>query len=310
MELVMRIEETPLKHRDKGCPFCSNTHTLEIAQRDRYGFKVSSLLCRDCGLIYLNPRLGIEEYGDFYTNEYRKLVSNYWRRPINADMDCEEYGEALVQFLENYFASFSGLKTMDIGGSSGGVATVLKDRLGLEITVCDPNKAELQKAIDRGLAGIWGSIEDLGLHGEWEMVLMCRTVDHLFDPVKTLNLCWDMLVPDGWMYVDMVDWLCVARSEGIVNSFHLDHPFNFTEKSFLGMLKHCGFEVVAEHISPEELGPNSGRIEHGFLCKKAQPVSGHPIIDTDELVGEIRKIQAEERREVLGATLKKQNPSK
>jgi len=256
-------------------------------------------------VIYLNPRLAIDEYGDFYTNEYRKLVSKYWKRHIVSDMDTEAYGESLVQFLHTYPITFDGLNGLDIGGSSGEVAAILKNRLGLKMTVCDPNRSELAKAKEKGLDVVEGSFEKASIEGNRDIIFICRTVDHLFDPIGSLRRSWDLLAPSGWLFVDMVDWLCVARSEGFVNSFHADHPFNFTHESFRVLLKTVGFKVVCEHISPEELGVNSGRIEHGFLCRKTRPSTKHEEVDTKKLLDEIRIIQARERAEIAKAILEK-----
>ena len=290
-----------MNQKDTNCPICQERYFTEIAQKDRYGTATSSLLCMGCGVVFLNPRLELDRYDEFYTNDYRTLVSKYWGKEISpevVDDDARLYGESLSQFFRNTPYSFRGVDAIDLGGSSGVAAEILQNELGLAVTVLDPNQEELSRAKSKGLSTIQGTIEDKDISSLFGMILMCRTIDHLFDPVAALGKVYEALPQGGWFYVDIVDWLAVARSEGVVDSLHIDHPFNFTPDSFRAILRDHGFMAIREHISPEHLGPNSGVIEHGFLCKKYTQQCYIQIArpKPHELLREIRALQAAERK--------------
>jgi SAM-dependent methyltransferase len=57
--LLDDIEKVP-------CNLCGETDCVEIARRDKYDLELSSVICRNCGLIYLNPRPTTRSYDRFY----------------------------------------------------------------------------------------------------------------------------------------------------------------------------------------------------------------------------------------------------
>jgi 2-polyprenyl-3-methyl-5-hydroxy-6-metoxy-1,4-benzoquinol methylase/RNase P subunit RPR2 len=49
-----------------ACNLCGSNSTIEVAHRDKYGLAVTSVMCRNCGLMYLNPRPSRNGYHGFY----------------------------------------------------------------------------------------------------------------------------------------------------------------------------------------------------------------------------------------------------
>jgi hypothetical protein len=54
-----------------ACPICSGTAMEPVAEKDRYGFQLSMVVCTACGLAQTNPRMNQEAYNQFYDQEYR-----------------------------------------------------------------------------------------------------------------------------------------------------------------------------------------------------------------------------------------------
>jgi 2-polyprenyl-3-methyl-5-hydroxy-6-metoxy-1,4-benzoquinol methylase/RNase P subunit RPR2 len=50
-----------------ACNLCGSDACVEIAHRDKYELAVTSVMCRECGLIYLNPRPTAKSYDRFYS---------------------------------------------------------------------------------------------------------------------------------------------------------------------------------------------------------------------------------------------------
>ena len=84
------------------CNLCGSTDHVELTQVDRYGFPATMRICTRCGLGFLSPRLTAAEYGEFYEDVYRPLVSAYHGRRIDAEtvqVDQRLYAAELVGFL-------------------------------------------------------------------------------------------------------------------------------------------------------------------------------------------------------------------
>ena len=100
----------------------------ELAKRDRYGYPASLWICRRCGLGFLSPRLTAAEYGAFYADVYRPLVSAFHGRRIDAETvqdDQRAYAAELVEFLRVNLPA-APASVLDVGGSTGIVAGAVR----------------------------------------------------------------------------------------------------------------------------------------------------------------------------------------
>jgi SAM-dependent methyltransferase/RNase P subunit RPR2 len=52
--------------KDVRCNLCDGDVRVEIARRDKYDLALTTVMCRNCGLIYLNPRPTARSYDRFY----------------------------------------------------------------------------------------------------------------------------------------------------------------------------------------------------------------------------------------------------
>lgn len=311
-QLAKLVEEFNFKGRHKAeldrCPLCDTPNSeIMIAMRDRYGIEANISMCSDCGIIYFNPQLHQDEYDDFYSNYYRRFVSAYWETTWDNDRviaDQREYASILARFLVPKLPKKSELSVLDIGGSTGEVCSVLagfsvsNGGPKLAVTVVDPNLGELELAGKRGYRCIHGTIEEVGDIGKYDLALICRSIDHSPSPKKMLKKALDSLSDDGFLYVDYVDTAAVIDSEGFSNAFHVDHPVNFTDRSFSNLALDC--KCMGVVTLPLEIGVNSGSIEVGYLLGRALRYANVRNFSSP-LLEYIRQAQTKERKEELDA---------
>lgn len=255
----------------RDCNLCGSTRLVEVARSDRYGFEVPLWLCSDCGLGFLSPRLTAEEYARFYESVYRPLVSAYHGRTIDAEsvqIEQREYAEELADFLATVLPGRPE-SVIDVGGSTGVVAGVLRARLGCDAAVLDPAPDELAVADAAGMETIAGFVEDYDAGGRtWELALVCQTVDHLLDVAATLRAVRDMLAPAGHAFVDVLDVEFMARRRGsIERAVKIDHPFYLTAASARALFATAGLSVAAERLSDDG--------HCGFLLAPSEPREPH-----------------------------------
>ena len=257
-----------------ACNLCGSTDLAELSRRDRYGFAATLWMCRRCGLGFLSPRLTAAEYARFYKDIYRPLVSAYHGRRIDAEtvqVDQRGYTDDLVEFLRANLPALPRT-VMDVGGSTGVVASGVRRAFGAEATVLDPAPDELAVAAAAGMETIAGFAEDFD-PGErrWDLVLLCQTIDHLLDVRATLESMREMIARDGYAFIDVLDLLIAARKKGTEGAAKIDHPYYLTHGSALAFLGSVGFEPVAERLSDDG--------HWGFLVRPAEPLEP----DWDEL---------------------------
>lgn len=250
-----------------NCNLCGAPgRPVEVARRDRYGYRATLVVCRRCGLGYLSPRLSAAGYAHFYSCVYRRLVSAYHGRRIDAEtVQAEQRGYAaeLGAFLAPLLGS-APQTILDVGGSTGVVAGALATRFEACATVLDPAADELAVAQASGMETVAGFAEDYDPGGRrWDLVLLCQTIDHLLDVRSTLRAMRQMTTIAGRAFVDILDVnLVLRRTGGIENAVKIDHPYYLTRPTAAAFFALAGYEIVAERLSGDGhrgfvLGPGS-----------------------------------------------------
>ena len=274
-----------------ACNLCGANMLVTITHRDRYGFPAQASACSRCGLVFLNPRMTAAAYGRFYDGVYRPLVSAFHGRLIDArTIQAEQgvYAADRAEFIRP-FIDRSGLTTMlDIGGSTGVVARHFSEMFGLTGTLIDPAPHEVQEARALGLETITGLVEEHDFGGRrFDVVLICQTVDHLLDVAGTLKRVRELLTPNGYLFIDIVDFRAAyLRNWSVEDATKIDHPYYLTQETMTAYLRRAGFESMRASYAADHLHVS-------YLCRPTQPTP-QALPDAGgvaELFREIRYVQ-------------------
>jgi len=251
------------------CNLCGADSFIALTSRDRYGFSARTAACRRCGLAFMNPRLTAGAYAAFYEQTYRPLVSAFHGRLIDArsiQAEQEEYARDRVRFMRPFVAGAGFTTLLDIGGSTGVVASRLGRAFGLTTTLIDPAPSEVEVARSMGLDTIVGLVEehDFG-DRRFDVVVICQTIDHLLDISGTLRRVRGLLTDAGRLFVDIVDFRAsYLRAWSVEEATKIDHPYSLTQDTMEAYLRRSGFEIDCTDYAPEHL-------HVGYLCRPAAP---------------------------------------
>ena len=258
------------RERLSSCNLCGATWLINLTHRDRYGFPAQTSACGRCGLVFLNPRLTADTYGRFYDGVYRPLVSAFHGRVIDARTikdEQREYAAGRAEFARPFIEG-AGLKTLlDIGGSTGVVAAHFMRTFGLSGTLIDPAPAEVEQAQSFGLETITGLVEHHQFDGrQFDLVLICQTVDHLLDVAGTLKRVRQLMTPHGRLFIDIVDFRAAyLRNWSVEDATKIDHPYYLTEVTIGAFLRRAGFDVLRSDYAADHL-------HISYLCSLGTPV--------------------------------------
>lgn len=228
----------------KEIPPCSQCGTVirrqVLATQDRYGLPVRTVECM-CGLRLLDPRMTKDAYAEFYEQHYRPLLTALLGAQYTIEHVREnqrKYALALADEIESWVVPYPSAQLLDLGGSTGLIAQEFMRRWGCEATVVDPCEAELQQAT--GCTQIHASAEDVTFAKEsFDVILLCRTIEHLLDPKGVLTRAREWVTPDGFLVVDAMDvdyWGKEVR-------YKVDHPYAFTAATLRRMVTSAGWRV-------------------------------------------------------------------
>jgi SAM-dependent methyltransferase len=246
------------KARVERCNLCGASVFIGLTHRDRYGYPASASGCSRCGLVFLDPVMTPAAYGAFYARTYRPLVSAFHGRLIDArtiQQEQREYAVERGELIAPYLDGRTYTTLLDIGGSTGVVADAFARRFNLRATVVDPAPLETAQAQALGIETIEGLVENVDLGSrQFDVVVLCQTVDHLLDVTGTLRRLRDLIAPGGLLFVDIVDFRAAyLRSASVEAAIKIDHPYYLTEATMTAYLARAGFEVARADYAADHL---------------------------------------------------------
>jgi len=242
---------------DAACPLCverNSSAQLIFKNRDGIGF----YKCLGCNLMFASPRFTEESLLKIYENKafadlsmYDKWSYEEWRQSSSRSYNIEQQKILLVK---RYLPEKSRL--LDVGCGTG-------------LFVLEANQSDfLCEGIEPSmrLSGICrnvlkvpvstAQIEDYNPAYKFNGIVIWDVLEHLYDPVRVLRRCRELLEPDGFLFLQ------VPNHKGISNSYktHLYslglkknnfkhfgfpwHVYSFDRKSLSVLSRQAGFKPL------------------------------------------------------------------
>ena len=237
------------------CNMCGNldqTTMPVLSDRERFGLNLNTVMCRDCGLMFLNPRPTKELYNEFYKSDYRKAVSG-------SDSGSEKELQKQKVFMESYvlpkiipMIRKDQIKTtLDIGCSYGGISLALKNAYSLERCQGIEPVIKIAKFAESrvGMKVETGLFEDFVPEKQYDLICFFRTLNHTLDPKGNLQKIWSLLKPDGYLLIALYDGVSNLIKRPFSRVAELTHPYIFCEETMDSMLRTVGFTVVLKEAN-------------------------------------------------------------
>lgn len=243
IEQVKRKMATGIYQTEPVACFCGSTTAMPVTDTDRYGFNHPMWLCKQCGIIYANPRMTEASYAEFYATEYRHIYDHdgdtgddQHRRGLIAAADLRDY------LAEHY--TFCPKVVFDIGCNAGSWLQPFLD-VGATVHGVDYGPERIASGRTHGLPIDVGSMEALEVLGlQADLILMNHVLEHVTNLESTLGRVRALLREDGMLYVALPGLFAAD----LPTLFQNAHPWQFTAETLAYVMECCGFEEVrADH---------------------------------------------------------------
>ena len=251
-----------------NCNLCNSDNYQKISSKGKFGLPTNVVICKNCGLSYLNPRWNNASYLDFYQNEYDK----YYRPQIIKEKDLKRTQINPIEIRLNKFNLFPEKveQILDIGSGEGNNLFHFKSLFpNSELHAIEPS-IESQNHLIKFNVNIIGSDVDTDWDADYkekfDIIIMRHVLEHFLDPVKMMKKVSRVLKPNGIVYVAVPNNLKPTQS--LEKSwFRNVHTYYFNKYSLENLNKLVGLKTI-QMVEGDEL--NKGEVF--FIAKKSNKV--------------------------------------
>jgi 2-polyprenyl-3-methyl-5-hydroxy-6-metoxy-1,4-benzoquinol methylase len=224
---------------------CGSKNDYTLSYRDKYALRSNNVICLDCGLVRINPRMDRKSLGLFYEEYYRPIYAGY--EYATDEFFNEQYDRSLERIYslsKNYLKGNE--KVLEIGCGAGGILKAFQDK-GFDVEGCDLGSKYLEYGRSKGLTMHHGSSQSLvELNKKFDFVIMSNVFEHMSNLKAELNTARELLNEGGRVFIDLPGILHIQSSHiRLFNVLQNAHNYNFSLNTLSKVLASKGFEVLS-----------------------------------------------------------------
>ncbi len=186
---------------DISCPVCDSIRSIDLWMKDGARY----VRCKDCSLVYENPRFSETELAEFYSKE-SYFVQQDSRCPAvgyrDYSLQCTPALQTEYFGIVERLASSGPGRYLDIGCGTGGVVRVARERgwdaVGQEISSWAAGEAR-----KGGIPVVEGDLRAIRFpSGHFDAVSMFDVLEHLPSPREVLGEVERIIKPGGVLVIE------------------------------------------------------------------------------------------------------------
>lgn len=246
-QVEFNIKEKIYVFENIKCPICEIEHPEQLGKKDRYGLYYSTVICKNCGLIYTNPRMTQSSYNKFYNTEYRKLYGGIDKANELFFNRQKAKGKRIYGFLANNgLIGTKDLFVLEVGCGAGGILHYFK------------SKGNIIKGIDLGDEYIsygrekynldleTGTLKNLSLNTKPDLIIYSHVLEHILDLENELKLIRAYAHKDTIIYIEVpgVKEIHNNYMMNILLYFQNAHVYHFTLTTLINIMSKSGFKFL------------------------------------------------------------------
>ena len=228
------------------CNACGSQTVEELSLKDRNGDYLRTIICKECGLIWSDPRPTEDQLREYYASDYRREYKGVYQPKLKHIYRDAHSALRRYHFLEEILGENKSI--LDIGSGTGVFVYVLR-KLGFNAAGLEPNEGYANYSLGEFHIPVQiGFIQDIEDSTRYDVITLNHVLEHLDDPLGTLQKIASLLKPGGFLAMG------VPNAENIrqdpKNRYHLAHLYTFNPEILAYMGNKAGYNVFKQHIAP------------------------------------------------------------
>lgn len=236
------------------CPLCGADQPGEVilkgrddAWRKKGEFPL--VPCGACGLVYQCPRPTPATMRYYYEDCYSGKSKEDMRRTQLESPLVRLLNYYRIATIEKVRKLEPGQRMLDVGASYGGFIEMARVKRGVEAWAIDLDPGSIEEFVNKEDVQVTcGDLLEVGYpEGHFDVVTLLETLEHVYEPVQTLEEVRRILKPGGLVSVEVPNWDSVLRPLFGTAWFPLllpTHLQHFSRRHLRQCAERAGLEVV------------------------------------------------------------------
>lgn len=247
----MSFPYNTIKKENIKCNFCGEDNYTTLSREGTDGLALNSVICKKCGLIYINPRMTKDGYKLYYEDEYRSKTINNGEKGSGFRVEklhetTRGHGRFLGELIKKYL-NIPGV-IMEVGSGPGGVLYGLKEILNREVVGIEPSLEESDYANKVGIKTYHTLMEDFEGVEKYAAVVSTQSLNHYLDPKFFFTWSYNSLLENGILVLEVMNFRQQLKKAGkFKNAVKIDHVYMYTPEVLKDFVKSAGFEILDFH---------------------------------------------------------------
>ena len=239
-----------IKNRKENiCYICNKRQFIKICEKDKYGFYYPVLVCKNCGLVQVNPYYTEEEIKIFYSDYYREIYmgrKESIKRDINID---QKRGFKVIKLIEdNTKIKIRNKKILDVGCGKGGILMEFKKRNN-ECIGIDINKDYFNTGLKNNLNLLQISLKDflkVNKNRKFDIIIFSHNLEHLLNPNEDLRNLKRIIHKNTLIYVSVPGiYNMKNHNYDLVGEFFQNaHKTHFSLNTLSNLMSKHSFKLI------------------------------------------------------------------
>jgi len=238
-----------------ACPLCDAAESVEVAIGDcsKHPIYKPSLPktqrwieCKKCGHVYVDGYFGPAALKILFSNTQADQVPGY-------EIENQRYVWSHVLDTVSAIRPSMGARWLDVGFGNGSLLTTAAE-FGYAVVGLDLREENVRLIREVGYEAHAVEFEEYRPGEPFDVISMADVLEHMPYPKRALHHVWDLLRPDGLLFLSMPNadsflWQILTRNGFNPYWGEIEHYHNFGRKRLYALLDECGFHPVRYGVS-------------------------------------------------------------
>jgi SAM-dependent methyltransferase len=233
------------------CPLCNCDTVVDLGTPvEHESTPLRYVNCKNCSLIYMNPRPSQAWYNNLYQKEFWEVKHKKKRRQFENQIVKEaRWADKFISMLDScgFGENRIAPKVLEIGCAYGVIGKVVAANYSGRSYGVEPNDSARRIAENVTGVEIFATNMDDVIACEksdfFDLIIFSHVLENITNPLASLQAAKRLLKDDGYLLID-------TPNNFVRRSWHIHHPYCYTKPSLELLLNKAGFKIIETKVWP------------------------------------------------------------